>query len=309
LHVVASVPRDGQGIGCDLTDPACGVPVNQALSFALDRPILPYTAVRQSIALGAGSYGGPFLLPSYDLFTRTVTFRLDGAFERNLLYRLELPVAEKRGDAGLRAFDGAPLEASRVPTRITFMTSAFGVPAEPPPTFAEPTCDVVAALLASRCASACCHGGDQPAMGLSLESAEQMAKTAIRRVAHQTENANQAGITYKNPDRFGIAMPIIDPSSASTSYLVYKLLVASPNLAPCSDGPCQFEDLPGARTCTPLSAEETERMAGWFVMGEPMPIIRHVGRSDACAPVDNRPLDCGSMRALERWIENGARCE
>ena len=81
----------------------------------------------------------PFLLPSYDLFTRTVSFDLSGRFERDLLYRLDLPIAEKPGDAGLRAFDGAPLEVARVP-RILFMTSAREVPAEPATTFTEPTC-------------------------------------------------------------------------------------------------------------------------------------------------------------------------
>jgi hypothetical protein len=104
-------------------------------------------------------------------------------------------------------------------------------------------------------------------------------------------------------------MPIIDPESAPTSYLVYKLLLHAPNLAPCSEEPCPFEDLPGARSCAPLTPEETERMAGWFVAGEPMPILRHGGETDSCAPVDNRPLDCGSMRAIERWIENGAWCD
>lgn len=266
---------------------------------------MPYTAVRQSIGISAGS---PFLLPSYDLFTRTVTYDLGANFHPSLLFRLSLPVAEARGAAGFRAYDGAPLDAARTPELITFMTSSFTVPPEPVPPFSEPSCAVVTELLASRCASACCHGGDQPILGLSLESAERIHATAIRRVARQTEKGNVAGVAYRNAERFGLHMPIIDPASAPTSYLVYKLLVHERNLEPCSGPSCPFDDLPGARNCSPLEADEVERMKDWFVTGEAMPIVRETEQTYGCAPVDPRPLDCGSMRAIERWIENGALC-
>ena len=196
-----------------------------------------------------------------------------------------------------------------MPNEFSFITSARQPEAPPPvPPFSEPTCDDVTRLLGARCAGSCCHGGDSPAMGLRLDSADALERTAIERVAHQTETGNTLGVSFSDPARFGVAMPIIDQSSPATSYLVYKLLLSPANLAPCSADSCAFDALPGARSCLPLPEAERERMAAWFVPGQAMPIVEREAFDVSCLPSDNRPLDCGEMRALTRWIEAGARC-
>lgn len=309
LHVVASVPRNGQGVNCGAGDLNCGVPVDTPITLRFDRILLPATAVRQSIVVysGAPGVGAPFLQPSYDVLERELTFRMAGRFEATALYRVQLPIARSASDYGLRAFDGAPLESGRVPVELSFVTSAALMDAAPSPAFDEPTCDDVAALLASHCAGSCCHGGESPAMGLRLDSVTGIEATAIQRVAHQTETGNTLGVPFVNPSRFGVAMPIIDPGSAASSYLVYKLLLSPDNLRACAAGACSFDALPGAQSCAPLPADERDRLAAWFVQGDAMPIVAH-GADPSCLPPDNRALDCGEMRALTRWIDRGARC-
>lgn len=286
------------------------MPVDTPFEFRFDRLLLPASAVRQSIAVytGVPGLGAPFLLPTYDPLERRLSYQNTGRLVENALYQLRLPIAASSSDSGLRAFDGAPLEPLPVPNEFSFITSASLVEAPPAPPFSEPTCDDVVRLLGARCAGSCCHGGDSPAMGLRLDSADALERTAIERVAHQTESGNTLGVPFTNPARFGVAMPIIDRRSAATSYLVYKLLLSPANLAPCREGWCAFDALPGARTCSPLPAAERERIAAWFVSGQAMPIVQHERLDAACVPPDNRPLDCGEMRALTRWIDAGARC-
>jgi hypothetical protein len=311
LHVVESTPTDGEGITCDLADSACGVPLDRAIRLELDRPLIPASANRQSISVYAGTpgLGSPFLFPYYDVLARVLTYRLSGWLEPKTLYRLALPIAIDRRAAGLRAFDGAALAPGQVPTELSFFTSALPAASQPSPPFIEPTCEAVVQLLSEHCASGCCHGGEKPAMGLRLDSKAGLFSTAVGRVAHQTETGNTLGVTFENPARFGVAMPIIAPESAATSYLVYKMMLSDENLAPCSGADCGFDDLPGAQTCMPFSTQERERIAGWFVQGEPMPPERTPAESSGCGPPAGRPLNCGEMRALERFINSGVPCE
>lgn len=310
LHVLASLPENGQGIRCRESDPSCGAPIDTAFDFRFDRLLLPATAVRQSIAVFTGTpgVGAPFLIPNYDLLERRLTYRNTGRLQPNALYQLQLPLASESSDNGLRAFDGAPLEAGVVPNEFSFFTS--GSLAQVPPTavFSEPTCDEVTGLLTSRCSGSCCHGGESPVMGLRLDSWSGLEQTAIERVAHQTETGNTVGVPFARPARFGVAMPIIDAGNPHTSYLVYKLLLSPANLAPCSADSCAFDALPGAQSCVPLPTDERERLAAWFVRGEAMPIVGRQSSDPGCLPPDNRALDCGEMRAITRWIASGARC-
>jgi hypothetical protein len=308
LHALSSVPRSGQGLGCAKDDAECGVGVDTPIEFTFDRLLLPSTAVRQSIAVSSGpNVGGPFFSPQYDLLERRLTYVPSSELEHKALYRIRMPVAQSAVDYGLRAFDGAPLSAGVVPTQFSFATSDVRRKQAPTAPFAEPTCDDVSALLAAHCASGCCHGGASPAMGLRLDSSEGLAATAIGRVAHQSETGNTVGTPFSDPARFGVGMPIIFAGEPASSYLLYKLLLSPQNLEACQGPSCAFESLPGARNCVPLPSDERERLASWFVIGEAMPIVE-AGLEGACLPPDNRPLHCGEMRALTRFIELGARC-
>jgi hypothetical protein len=310
LHLLASLPENGQGIRCSKGDASCGVPIDATIELSFDRPLLPATAVRQSIAVYTGSpgVGSPFLVPNYDLLERRLRFRNMGRLQPNALYQLRLPLAHSSSESGLRAFDGAGLEPDVAPNELSFVTSASLAVVPAAPAFSEPTCEQITTLLSSHCAGSCCHGGESPAMGLRLDTWSGLEQTAIEHVAHQTETGNTVGVPFSNPARFGVAMPILDPNGPATSYLIYKLLLSPANLAPCATDSCAFEALPGAQSCVPLPGAERERLAAWFVQGAAMPIVES-GVSDAgCLPSDNRPLDCGEMRAITRFIEGGARC-
>lgn len=307
LHVLQSSPQNGEGIACGGGDVVCGVPTNRAIRLQVDRPVLPFSVTRQAIALYSGSpgVGSPLLLPGYDVLDRTVSYQLGAWLEPRSLYRIELEVAAEPWQPGLRAFDGAPLTDGVVPTKLSFYTSAVATTPEPPLPF-EPTCNDVVSILSAHCASSCCHGAERPALGLRLDSISGLSATAIGRVAHQTETGDTVGVSLASPARFGVAMPIIDPGSAATSYLVYKLLLEAQNLAPCASGSCDYEALAQARGCDPLSDAERERLAGWFVQGAPMPPSRY-GISEACLPSAG-VLDCGATRAIARFIDTGALC-
>jgi hypothetical protein len=117
-------------------------------------------------------------------------------------------------------------------------------------------------------------------MGLVLDSWDAIGRTALGRVAHQTEIGASIGRTDENPLRFGANMPIIDPGRPDNSYLMYKLLLAPETYDPCPDpdaetqseaeaawcGSCSADD-----RCEPPDGAELERLAGWFVRGAPMP--------------------------------------
>lgn len=311
LHVLSSSPANGQGLDCSRGTPGCGVPIDSGFELRFDRLLLPATAVRQSISVYSGTpgVGSPFLLPEYDLLERRLHYRNAGRLQPAALYQVRLPLADSASGYGFRAFDRAALEPGPVPNEMSFITSSSVAEAPPAQPFSEPTCDEFTALLGSRCAGSCCHGGESPVMGLRLDSWSGIEQTALGRVAHQTETGNTVGVPFVNPSRFGVAMPTIEPGSPEASYLVYKLLLSPENFAPCQGSSCAFEALPGARSCAPLPDEERERLAEWFVHGEGMPIVRNDGAEPGCLPADNRALDCGEMRAITRFIQSGARCD
>lgn len=287
------------------------MPLDVVFELSFDRLLLPATAVRQSIAVYTGTpgVGAPFLLPDYDPLERRLRYRNTGWLQPDALYQLRLTLAHEASDYGLRAFDRASLEPGVVPNEMSFITSSSLAETTTAPAFSEPSCDEFAGLLASHCAGACCHGGESPVMGLRLDSWSGIEQTAIQRVAHQTETGNTVGVAFLNPARFGVAMPIVDPGSPATSYLLYKLLLSPQNLELCRGGSCSFEALPGAQSCLPLPGDERERLATWFVQGEAMPIVGHGASGAGCLPADNRALDCGEMRAITRFIQRGARCD
>ncbi|HYO96361.1 MAG TPA: Ig-like domain-containing protein [Polyangiaceae bacterium] len=312
LRVLSTSPADGEGADCARDDLACGVPLDAEIRIQFNRPLLPASAVRQSIRIytGTPANGAPFLTPTYDVLTRQLRFRLNGRLQSKALYRAELLVAGSPAEPGLRAFDGALLREGPAPLSWSFMTSGqlAPVPEPAPPALPEPTCDDISALLSTNCASGCCHGADEPPFGLRLDGKEGLLGTAINHVARETETGNAVGVTYVNPARFGVGMPIIAPGAPANSYLIYKLLLKPENFGPCVAEACgPFQALADDAGCLPLDEAESTRLREWFVQGEPMPLGWGRGASCENVPVD-RHLDCGTLRALTRWIDTGAHC-
>ena len=147
---------------------------------------------------------------------------------------------------GVRDLDGAPVE----PARVRFTTGdrvGGGGPLGRTP-WAP-----VAELFAARCVEGC-HGGERPAMGLDLSSAEGVRTTAIGVSAVQT--GGRDGLPLR-----GLAgLPIVDALPAggrpATSYLVYKMLgdthILGQPMPPDGAGP-----------------EETALVADWILAGAP----------------------------------------
>jgi hypothetical protein len=267
----------------------------------------------------------PELTPTYDPLERVVRFTLpEGAtLVPNTLYTAEFPVAGVAAAPprdvpvlswGFRAFDGAPLDEQGI-LRISFRTGErrIAAPAVPPP-----TCDEIVALLRCEgtgqdcrspgnvgCAS--CHVNAKLAWhGLRLTSKDNLVDTAIGHVAHQTETGSTTGVALDLPERFGVAMPIIDPQRPENSYLLYKLLIGpsvyGPSLGETEDCASAYSvavspDTESARCLAPPEAE-LERLRTWFVRGDPMPP----------PDVDELYVFRREVRALMSFIRAGAVC-
>jgi hypothetical protein len=125
-----------------------------------------------------------------------------------------------------------------------------------------------------------CHGDSEPRMGLSLSATLNAAskkslleETAFGKVAHQTQIGGQGDTPTEQPQRFGVAMPIIAPNEPGNSYLIYKAL---------------------AQGVSDPREDEQQRLRDWIV-GMPMPPA-NAGKQLARAQV----------RVLSEWILSGA---
>ena len=272
---------------------------------------MPSTAIRQSFALYSGVDtnfvpGGdvPALTPRYDVIERVVTYELPAGvtLQPNTHYTTELVVAIYEDDFGFRAFDHVPLDETTT-LRTSFLTSnqlKRRVPQAP-----DGTCYDAEATL-SNCDSDGCHNSTDRRMGMDLSNANGIILTAIGQVAHQTETGPKTGTPTQNPDRFGVAMPRIDPGRPDNSYLIYKLLLSPENYrySPGDPDPCGTSHplLPVGEDCVSVLAtpEENERLQSWFLRGVGMPRVRP----------DSEPsyLVRRQLRGLESWIRAGAGC-
>lgn len=301
LHVIGTLPANGDGVACSGGDSSCGVSLLPEVVVQFDRLLWPEPSAFESLRIYTGSPRNRVPLDSYhyDPLERTLTYQLGAWLAPRALYRVELP-GHAQGH-GPRAFDGAELEPGSVPLSFGFFTRGAGtsLPLRPerPRT---PSCDEIMQVLGAHCGSGACHGGNTPAMGVALDSREAFSTTALRRVARQTDSAGTPGVPQLNPARFGVAMPIVEPGSAAHSYLVYKILITDSGFPECADERCaRFENPGETEHCELLPQLERRRLRDWFVRGEPMP------HPDA----ESGPLDCASFRALLRFIDAGAKCD
>ncbi|HVU00171.1 MAG TPA: hypothetical protein VHE30_00415 [Polyangiaceae bacterium] len=223
--------------------------------------------MRQSLRVYSGDPSlAIFLQPDYDVVERVVTFRLadGGILDPGLLYHVDLFEPEADDGAGFLAFDGAPLERGDAPLHFSFRT-ARAVPAAPP-TRKTPTCDDTLAVFADACSA--CHAGTAAFMGLRLESGSDLRETAISHVARETEGP-RAGTPLVDPARFGVGMPLVDPGSPASSYLVYKLLAKAENFGSDCSTIHRAALPPGV--CPLATDGERGRLGDWFVRLAPMP--------------------------------------
>ncbi len=314
LRVVSTYPENGEGFDCPISDLECGVPIDAVFELRFDRYLLPSTAVRQSFFVYSGEQSNaipgidlPALSPRYDVIERVVSYELPSGvtLQPNTHYTMELVAPVYEDDLGFRAFDKRPLDEETT-LRLSFLTS--NQRKTPGPVQADGTCSTAVSTLSTHCASTRggCHTRDDREMDLDLSDANGLILTAIGKVAHQTETGPNTGVPTQNPDRFGEAMPRIDPGRPDNSYLIYKLLLAPENnWKPGNDhDPCGTNHLaPVSEDCVSVlaSPEENERLREWFVRG--------VGMPRPTTP-DAEPafLDRGALRGLESWIRGGAGC-
>jgi len=268
------------------------------IELRLDRYLLPASAVRQGIRLYSGDPANQvLLLPHYDAVERVLSFRIGGGGRLlpSVLYSVELlqPDEDPEGH-GLRAFDGAGLEEGPVPLEWSFFT-ARAAPGEKTDTPRRAGCEAALQVLA---ASGCgvCHGAERSAMGLSLHSASAL-RSAVRRVAHQTDTGATSGKPQVNPARFGVGMPLLDPGSPGTSYLLYKLFRNANNFRNLS-GACESSHAAPVPEgdCLAPPPEEQSRLEEWFVKLDPMP-----------PEPDSLARGIEDLRTLQQFIVDGAQ--
>lgn len=307
------------------------MPTNVTLTFRFDRFLNPATVNRQAIRMYTGepevSPGVPPFEVSYDPIERVVEYRTPPGYglAATTLYRLELNVASGPDDAGIRAFDGAPLAEGDLPLQLSFFT---GEGPTDTPLVPAPSCSEILGGLSSvfsACTGVECHqkGGNAVAgrgvldapYGLWLDDPRRFTLSAVNRVARETETGDQfGGSPTERAARFGVHMALVDPRNPGGSYLMYKLLRNLDNFEPCPPGskaPACAEPADPSVTAHPAlplgegevitpPLAELVRLQEWFVRGAPMPRPRGDGQPLA--------IHLQGLRATSRFIAAGADC-
>jgi hypothetical protein len=329
LHVVqvlatTGVNADGSPKDPEvITDGATNVVPSSSIRLRFDRYLLPSSISRQAACLRSSTdpvtdytkcNGGVFFQPSYDPVRREVVLRQQAGarLAPNTLYVLTLYQPSIKGDCtadvptscGILAFDRAPLEKA--------FTFQFKVTDQPPPKMNDETLppavfcgdNGAAVAIGQTCGYAGCHassGDVGAAEGLSFYNLQfndptDTLRTAINRVAHQTQEGEAASLVEGTPARFGRAMPIIDAfahdpakdavegsrGNPGNSYLLYKVLVGM--------------SMDGAPADIKVPDAEIARLRASVVVGLPMP------------PPDiaTGPLTGDQLLNVSNWIAQGA---
>lgn len=295
LQIAALEPSAAEGLECD--GGACGFAPNAPIRLKFDRWLLPTTAVRQSASLSTEGTGlGVFLQPDYDVTARVLSFRPDAPLAPDTAYILQFSNADNDPNGfGFRSYDDDSLGRS---IRFAFRTTSIGLPAQTGQTApAAPCPDVLAALAKAGCASAGCHSGSQPRMGLSLDTQGGLLATAVDQVAHETESGTEPTQHAVSGGRFGVQMPIINAGRPENSYLMYKVLI-SRRLNQELDSIADRQD---SFAVEPLSSAQIEAARAWFIGFGAMP-PDEVGYPDGVSAL-------ALVQTLDKWIRAGAACE
>jgi len=271
---------------------ATNVPITFAISVQFDRFLMPSTAVRGAMCLQAATVGGEStgtahcepanIAPEYDPVDRVATWTIRGQITERTRYNVRLFAPKTPEDtAGVRAFDGAPLEkeftfafstGSDKPGLAPRRTLGFCQVRElcPLPDGAcdEPMPVAVAkspyGFLTSTCTSGGgCHGGGSAPQGpsgsvlrLDDDGAGGGVAAAVRHLVEHAVVARQTavGADPVAPGRnvlgtFGHNMPYIDATNPGNSFLLYKMILA---MAPrCPFDPDEESATRDALDCDP----------------------------------------------------------
>ena len=121
----------------------------------------------------------------------------------------------------------------------------------------------------------------------------------------EPDAGEQATVGDVSPDRFGRAMPLIDPGNPGNSYLLYKLLANPLNHRRSSRG--VLADPEGGFE-EPALGLEIDRLRDSVVVGLPMPATTSADPTSLVNPEDDPfgEASLGTMRLIQAWIANGA---
>jgi hypothetical protein len=290
------VVTDGSTIG-----PGKSYTVDQPLRVAFNRFLNPASVIRQSVYLEDSSHNildDP--LVAYDPVLATVTLSNPGSMQQWLTptqdYYVVLNVP------GLVAIDGAPLAASQT---IQFTAG----PAASPPAGGEPVIQFCRDVLPIFEICSGCHGlpgtnsyapapdgGETlPFEGLILTTVDGIRATALSQVADESNTGPLAApASYPINIPFGIDMPIIAPTEPGNSWLMYKLLLATPasTTEDLHSGAPDFDLTAPSDLLMDLQADRTT--LGNYVLGHAMPYT-------------GTPLNLHELELVRAWIEQGAR--
>jgi hypothetical protein len=217
------------------------LPANASIELAFDRLLSPLSITRQTFVLeDIGMTTGFTPTVSYDPVARIVTITPLTGVGQTLTpqqsYKLVITTPKNAADGvGLRAIDGAPLEA---PGTRTIAFTAAAPTASPPATVSIDFCRDIHPIFQTNCAVAtACHiepskSTPSNAAGLVLDPPNFIPTTAVGRVS-QGANTGPFARAAAPSLLFGEDMPIIDPGgNASNSWLLYKILLAVPSPPP-----------------------------------------------------------------------------
>jgi hypothetical protein len=320
------------------------------IQLAFDRVLNPATVNRQSFVLLDANKNpvsvGPVI--TYDPIARVVRMEAPmggGWIGAGQVYYIELGIpAAGALSGGVRAFDGATLDPGLPDTAriVDFQTCpAAGcadgavVAADPPDPTPPDFCRDVLPIFSQHCSGGVCHGsisGSQlPAEGLILDSYAGVVNTAINRSSEESNTGPLSGVSGTT-GTFGLDMKIIDPGSAATSWLIYKMLLApTRTLAPdggdpspsvrflCADGglgdlpvnPFQSSDggatLPASAAPFTIISDGERALLDDYVLGQQMPYPNSPGLSQA--GVDPNLLSFDEMERIQTWISSGAQTQ
>ncbi|MCC7537833.1 MAG: hypothetical protein IT379_16535 [Deltaproteobacteria bacterium] len=228
---------------------AVDVPRRLVLRFELDRQLDPRSVSRNTVALVSGD-GAVLLTTRYDIVDSAIEAR---AFRGGPL------VADVRYRAVVDAIRGASGGELEEPITIPFRTATDDNAL--PPDDAPAAWSEVGPLLAARCGGQGCHGGDRPAMGLRLDTAEGVRETARGVAAIQTAGPREGdislGVLLGRPALARIEI-IGDEGRPEHSYLMLK--VTGHEWA-------HGERMP--RGADPLTRDEQRLLQSWIRAGAP----------------------------------------
>lgn len=283
------------------------------IQIAFDRYVHPATTIPESAVLRDGA-GAVLPMPKplrviYDPVARIVT--IAGPEEgkpwltEGRSYQLVLGVAPGDSDlGGFRAIDRAALEGERV-----FAFTARGASGGPRAIPVVDFCTDVLPLFNDKCTNGTCHAATGPnATSLILETSLGVSKTALSRVANGANTGPLAGRGAAPGRLFGVDMPIVDPSNAGNSWLLYKIELAPLPAAPGTPPGTRCEKAqagpapPFTASVSPRPVSDDERaVLSNYIRGREMPY--------PLVPADSyvmKPLTFEERERVRLWIASGA---